>query len=475
MALPTNIFLGKAKAPTPQTKKQFSTHKPWDQPVLAPTASPNGPDNPGSALPEPAPPSQVVAAGDPNIVTTEVRPNRKPSTNPDQSQYKISTQPSTNPVQSQIKPSTTAKTESALSVETQYKVSTQPSTQVSTNSVQTQTKVSTKMSFSSIVGLQRRIVLFVFDASKTSREKLTAPIALQNLADACQTTAMAAQGSTRRLEQKGLLHRGEYKNGRGGWTRYELPNDLFQELLQLETQNKVSTNPEQSQYKVSTQPSTSIPSSSSSMALPQNLKTTTTSELALFEDGRVNLSPEWSAVDFSPLAETGFTQTHLMQLAKHAKLTAPEVQDSIHFFAFDLSRNGKGRDLKGPPLNFFMGILRKGLPYAPPENFESPVDESRRKTREFKERKERERQAEEQKIFELDFAEWRRGITPDDLRRLVPEWAQKPGHIQDSALKSHFETNVWPERAQELLGLTKVDRAEVVRQIEQSLEQGSTP
>ena len=45
----------------------------------------------------------------------------------------------------------------------------------------------------------------------------------------------------------------------------------------------------------------------------------------------------------------------------------------------------------------------------------------------------------------------------------------KREQIQDSALKSHFETNVWPERAQELLRLTEIDRVEVVKQIEQSL------
>ena len=137
---------------------------------------------------------------------------------------------------------------------------------------------------------------------------------------------MAAQGSTRRLEQKKLLRRGEYKNGRGGWTRYELPNELFQELLQLETQNKVSTNPEQSQYKVRTQPSTqpsTSPSSSSSSLYLEEFKTTTTGEPELLKSDSVQLSPEWQTVDWSSL-EIGFTETHLV--GSSARKTSTESQ-----------------------------------------------------------------------------------------------------------------------------------------------------
>ena len=420
-------------------------------------------------------PSPITTTGNPKLVTTETQRDYKPSTKSVQTQYKPSTKSVRNPVQSQYKPRPATNTPVTPSLETQYKVSTQPSTQPSTNPVQTQYKLSTNLPFSSIVGLQRRIILFVFDASKTSREKLTAPIALRNLADACQTTAMAAQGSTRRLEQKNLLHRREYKNGRGGWTRYELPNDLFQELLQLETQYKVSTNPVQTQYKVSTQPSTqpstSVPSSSSSID-SKNFKTTTTGEPELFESTAIQFAPDWLSLDVSPLAEIGFTQAHLTQIVHQGKLTPVELQDSIHFFAFDLKRNEKGKSLNGPPLNFFMGIVRKGIPYAPPENFESPADEVRRKTREFKERKECERQAEEQKILDLEFSEWRRGLTGENLIQLLPEYARKSGPMQDSTLKSHFKAEVWPSRQAALqLGVFENEHQQIRTAITQSLIQ----
>ena len=452
MALPTNIFLGKAKAPTPQTKKQFSTHKPWDQPVSSAVGSVDNLDLPVSEL---VTHTLTAVADDSNLCSTSVQPDQEVSTNPEQSQYKLSTKTSTNPVQSQYKLSTNGKTRPTPPLETQYKVSTQPSTQVRTKSVQTQNKVSTNLPFSSIVGLQRRIILYVFDASKTSREKLTAPIALKNLAEACETTPMAAQGSTRRLEQKKLLRRGEYKNGRGGWTRYELPNELFQELLQLETQNKVSTNPEQSQYKVRTQPSTqpsTSPSSSSSSLYLEEFKTTTTGEPELLKSDSVQLSPEWQTVDWSSLVEIGFTETHLVQVVRQGKLSTEEVQDSIHFFAFDLKRNGKGTAIHGSPLNFFMGILRRGQAYAPPENYESPAAEARRKYLEGKRSLEARRIAEEAELQTLEFNQWKRGLSESDIVALVPEFArQRPGQIQDAALLAHFEKEIWPTKKQDFL------------------------
>ena len=48
------------------------------------------------------------------------------------------------------------------------------------------------------------------------------------------------------------------------------------------------------------------------------------------------------------------------------------IQESINAFAFNLKENNKGKGLKTSPLNYLMGILRSGIPYAPPSNYESP-------------------------------------------------------------------------------------------------------
>ena len=185
-------------------------------------------------------------------------------------------------------------------------------------------------------------------------------------------------------------------------------------------------------------------SSSGLIDLNQNLKTTTSEPELFFEDGRVNLSPEWSAVDFSPLAEIGFTQTHLVQLAKQVKLSVAEVEASIQFFAFDLKRNGKGKSLHGSPLNFFMGILRKGIPYAPlrtsrpkltrpAENFSKASVVSRER-----------RLAEEQELKALAFGEWRRGLSESQAVALVPDAVKDIPRAREASLRLHFDETVYP-------------------------------
>ena len=95
-----------------------------------------------------------------------------------------------------------------------------------------------------------------------------------------------------------------------------------------------------------------------------------------FKIQKIDLSEDWLNIDIEPLKDIGFTKTHLEQIASQ-KLLLPEiVQNSIYAFSFDLVENNKAKELKGQPINFFMGILRKGNPYASPANYESPKDKA---------------------------------------------------------------------------------------------------
>jgi hypothetical protein len=180
----------------------------------------------------------------------------------------------------------------------------------------------------------------------------------------------------------------------------------------------------------------------------------------------------------SPLSDIGFTLSHLLQVARQGKISAQETQDSIQFFAFDLKRNGKAQTLNGSPLNFFMGILRKGVPYAPPENYESPAEEARRKIHEFKARREQERLAHEQQLKDLEFGEWRRGVTPDQAMNLVPDAVKDLPRAREASLRLHFDEQVWPELEAAYLGLPSQDapeRAQIRATIAEALGEGPQP
>ncbi|MGK5089280.1 hypothetical protein WDW86_17150 [Bdellovibrionota bacterium FG-2] len=455
MALPTNIFIGKAKASTPQTKKQFSTHKPWDQPESSLVNASNGIGTTQQTGPEPLTHILIAPAQAPIPVKTEAQPEITPKTNLEQSQNKVGTileqsqnRPPLNLEQSQNKVGTTDPSIISPLAESQNKVRSQLRTEVGTILEQSQNKVGTNAPFSSVVGLQRRIILFIFESTKVSRDKATSPIAIQNLAVTCKTTAMAAQVTIRRLEKKGFIRRVEFKDGRGGWSRYELSGAAFQELLHFESQNKVGTILEQSQNKVGSQLRTELrtsPSSSSSFLIREDFKTTTTSEPDLRKDDPTKLPPEWEQVNCIPLADYGFGESQLSQIVRDKLLTPEMVQDSIFAFAFDLRVNAKEKEVRGAPLNYFMGILRKGFAYARPANYETPQEAARRKRLELLQREESQRQAEEQQLLELEFSSWKRGQSVAEIVAQLPEHARRPGPVQDSALKNHFVENMWPE------------------------------
>jgi len=258
----------------------------------------------------------------------------------------------------------------------------------------------------------------------------------------CQTIN-GVKTALRRLRETDLIQLNEYERGPNrGITSYRLTQKARVVLASKMAIDRLGFN------RVQTGSVTGSNGFSSSSS--KDLKTTTTEDAEAPNFDSPQLTSDWLSIEINPLADVGFMKAHLIQLISQGKLTSTEVQDSINFFSFDLKRNGKGKEIKGPPLNFFMGILRKGLPYAPPENYESPANEARRKHRDFLEKKEGERQATEQRILVLEFAEWKRGLTVDELARLVPDFARRPGPIQDSALKSHFESQVWSQRTQQI-------------------------
>ncbi len=88
--------------------------------------------------------------------------------------------------------------------------------------------------------------------------------------------------------------------------------------------------------------------------------------------------PEWSKIETWPLQEWGFSIWQIVEIARTGKLTAQEVQDSIHYFAFDLKTNDKTKEFDSDPRDFLMRHLLRGIPYPPPQNYVSLESACRR-------------------------------------------------------------------------------------------------
>jgi len=325
------------------------------------------------------------------------------------------------------------------------KPKTQPKTVSNTNSRQTQDKLETIISFFSLVGLQRQITFLIYETCKASRDKKTPPLSVEHIATSCKTTKSSIQKTVQRLEQKGIILRSNFKNGRGGWTQYELSEHVFQDILHNEIQYKFDTNLGQTQDKGETEPRTELRTNTSSSSGINILNKNTTTSEQKFKPGQLPLSEDWNVIDIIPLQEIGFTKTHLLQVASQNKLPAKVVQDSIYAFAFDLQKNNKRSGIKGDPINFFMGILRNGKPYLPPSNYESPQDEAMRLYLEQMRTIEQRRAETENEVFELSFNDWFHSISDEEKKNLIP---LEMRHMKNSALleaqaKEHFKKELW--------------------------------
>ncbi len=330
------------------------------------------------------------------------------------------------------------------------KVEPEPEPQVEPKWSQSEVKVETKVEpmphSSLVVGLQRKALVFLYESCRFSGSKTSLPFAIQNIAAACGTSVSATKKALQRLEQKQILYRTEYKDGRSGWTRYQLPDSIYGAMLHDESRAKLESNWSQCGVKVGTkvepEPEPSAPSSSSSLR-SIDLKTTTTEETNSAELRELNAP--WQSIDCSPLAEFRLGRGQIAQIAQSGRVTSEELQDSIYAFAFDLSENQKAKNISGAPLNYFMGILRKG-PYTPPANYEDPQSRQRRLYLEAKEEQRKKRLELEERLEAVEFEEWLEKQTIEQRTLLVPpkDFAKPGGTVHSYQLREYFRENIWP-------------------------------
>ena len=269
--------------------------------------------------------------------------------NLEQTKNKLSTQPRTELRTNSEQTTNKLRTEHVEIAETKNKLSTQPRTELRTNSEQTTNKLRTNSSFSQLVGLQKKIIEIIYRFCRINGEKITDKISLEFLASSSKASTAVVQVTTRRLISKGVLAKFESKEGRGGWTRYSLPDTVYKELFQFETENKLSTNAEQMQNKLSTQPRTE-PRTKSPYSSSNDLNNITTNT------GGANISAELSLP--INLARFGISQNNLQKLIDEGLCNFEVVQKSVDALSFDVDQ-GKTGNLA----SILFGVLRSGKEY----------------------------------------------------------------------------------------------------------------
>lgn len=214
---------------------------------------------------------------------------------------------------------------------------------------QTDNKQITKSGFESLVGNEKNLLLLIFKECLRIGNLISPEITLSHIYESLKINPGVAKMVIHRLVKKGVIKREISKTGRGGWIKFSIQKELYQDLRIRESDNKEITNGYQSDNKQVTKRVTEqITSGPYSSSNNLNIITTNTDE------------PEFSAEITLPnnLSRFGISKNNLQKLVDDKLCSLELVQKSIEALSFDVE-NGKTGNLA----SILFGILRSGKEY----------------------------------------------------------------------------------------------------------------
>jgi len=377
----------------------------------------------------------------PASVSTTAEPSKQVSavkvgTNQEQSGNKPGTSSEIKWEQSGNKPGTKWEQNKTGSAKSGNKVGAQPGTEVGTNWEPTGNKVGTNRDVSTVIGLQRRVLDFFYRSCLNARTHHTERLPVERIAHSCQTTVQSAKVTIRRLEVMSLVKRLEYKDGRGGWTVYGLPDTVHSYLRLEETGNKVGTNQEQSGNKVGAQPGTQPRTSPSSSSSVLNIKKITTTE-------PVDL--EWQKIDLGPSEGLGLSRYHITRSRElYPNLDPVSIQKLIYGFERHLSLPENKKTIRNPGA-FFLSLAEKlSKGESPLPEYKNPDDELIEKLQAAAAAKLKKHQERLNALQTTVFENWWCETKDAEKSNLVASGPVK-GEMYKVAVKARWSEEVWPE------------------------------
>jgi hypothetical protein len=367
-------------------------------------------------------------------LTIETR--NKPVTNPEQTRNK----PVISAAETRNKPVIETRNGKGQKAETRNK----PVTKPVTNPEQTRNKPVTGFSFSSATQFQKEILFCIYRGMQKSIDRMTPPMSLQHFGQYLGRVDSKGFESLRivtlRLEKMGLLSRPAVKNGRGGWTRYSLPQLVYGEIREVETRNEPVINPEQTRNKPVTKPVMTAPSSSSVLLLKETTTTQTaealsTINLATVQSFGITISVLARCVELYPMLRVEQLEDLVFRFAEFAKDSKNRVQNARGFFISLAEQASKGQ--------------------IPLDHIETSDERLMRLFIERQKQAKARRVDIEQAAQEFEYEAWLETMTAEMKLTLVPEsQILKAGTAAHAAmLKQHFADSIWPARRKEILAL----------------------
>jgi hypothetical protein len=293
--------------------------------------------------------------------------------------------------------------------------------------------------FSKLVGIQRKIIIFIYDCLKISREKHTNELTSSHISLSIEEKHDSVTRTMERMLKSGLLVRYDSKKGRGGWSKYEISEQLFLEIVQLETNNRLNRMPRQNTDIIMTQTPTQIPTAPSSSSSFNINNTTTTNE-----EGRNVDDIIFSDV----LLGMGFNHGHKVQIIRDSTMPIDEIQLSLDSLSFDLEFDDMKKSLRSP-ISVIMKLLKNNSSYTSAKGYESEEDRIIRENTERTQAKNKERAEAKNKLINASFDEWVGEMSRNEIQNIVPPVGEPFSQLHMEMIKGYYRDNIFEGTEQE--------------------------
>lgn len=84
-----------------------------------------------------------------------------------------------------------------------------------------------------LVGLQRDVLFYIFHECEKYSSRISRPFRKEEFVNELGISQKCIKTVIARLKNKHFLMPHRSKNGRGGWSQYEIPKNIYYQLLQV--------------------------------------------------------------------------------------------------------------------------------------------------------------------------------------------------------------------------------------------------
>ena len=296
--------------------------------------------------------------------------------------------------------------------------------------------------------MQQKVLVFFAQQCQLERSKITPPIRCAELAKCLDATVDGLKTATKRLVKSESLAIHEYRDGRSGWTRYEIPEHVFKTLVLNKTGFELGSNQVQTGFKLGSKVGSEVGSSLSSSSRDLIIKEESTSTQPIVD---------LSTIDLGRVQQLGITSSVLARCLELYPSLQPEQLEGLVFRFAEFAKDPKNKvqNARG----FFISLAEQASKgQVPLDHIETPDERLMRLFVEQQEAAKTRRVDFERKAQEFECETWLETLTPEMKLTLVPETSiLKAGTAAHAAmLKSHFAECVWPERRRQILESTTV-------------------